>query len=61
MFMYVPNQSLCGAAQDGFTNRISLTAFTQTLTASLGLVHSFEATYYLLYQAAQTVQATWVT
>ncbi len=54
-------QEILRAAQDEFTSRISLNAFTQTLTAALGLVHSFEATYYLLYQAAQTVQATWAT
>jgi hypothetical protein len=41
--------------------RISLSALTQTLTAAFALVHSFEATYYLIYHAAQTVQATWVT
>ncbi len=31
------------------------------MTAALALVHSFEATFYLLYNASQTVQATWVT
>ena len=53
-------QVLLREAQDGFTNRGSLSTFTQTLTTTLGQVHSFEATYYLIYQTGQTVQATWV-
>jgi len=53
-------QVLLREAQDGFTNRVSLSTFTQTLTITLGQVHSFEASYYLLYQTGQTVQATWV-
>jgi hypothetical protein len=54
-------QQIVRAAQDGFLSRSTLTGFTETLTAALTRLHSFEATYYLLYNAAQTVQATWVT
>ncbi len=53
-------QVLLREAQDGFTNRVSLSTFTQTLTTTLGQMHSFEASYYLIYQTGQTVQATWV-
>ncbi len=34
--------------------------FTATLTVALSRLHSFEATYYVIYHAGQTVQATWV-
>ncbi len=54
-------QQIMRADQDGFLSRSTLTGFTETVTAAWKRLHSFEATYYSLYNAAQTVQASWVT
>ena len=53
-------QRIVEVAKDGFPSRISLSAFTVTLTEALSRSHSFELSYYLIYHAGQTVQATWV-
>jgi hypothetical protein len=53
-------QGLVEAAKVGFPSKAILTTFTRTLTEALGRLHSFEATYYLIYYPAQTVQAMWV-
>ena len=53
-------QGLVEAAKVGFPSKAILTTLTRTLTEALGRLHSFEASYYLIYYQAQTVQAMWV-